>query len=96
MTESARSRTEGADTILHTYVLAFGLAFRDLSAALSKPDELPIDQPFDSISRLHSIDLDFAISQLEDMLKWVNHPVYAVQGQKRVARASERASKARG
>lgn len=88
MVESAKSRND--HTILHTYVLAFGLAFRDVSAAISTDRGTPTNPPLRVISNLCILDHDFLIEQLEGLLKWAKHPVYDV-GQKRVTKATEKA-----
>lgn len=62
ITDSVRLRTEGADTILHTDILVFGLVFHDMSAVLNMFDGIPVNPPFGLISKLSEVELEFAIT----------------------------------
>lgn len=86
----------GAKPILHTYVLAFGLVFRELSAGVDQFHNQAGIPPLGRFSSRSPEDLSFAIAELEDLLKWADHPVYAVQGQQRIKSTEKGQEQAEG
>lgn len=82
MCEAAKSQPPGKE-ILHTYILVFGLIFREIGAAMDTARGHSLDPPLRMISHLGQEEWDFAVVQLEELLTWAQHPVYIVQGQRR-------------
>lgn len=72
--------------IPHPYVLAFGLALRDINAAVTTAAGGACDPPFWVFSNLGQGDLDFVVSELQGLLKHAGHPAYTVEGGRRGTR----------
>lgn len=87
MCEIAKARRAN-EPILHTYVLAFGLALRYISAAVAIVQGKTCDPPFWRVSALNSADFDFVVSELKELLKHAGHPSYVVEVGKRQTRST--------
>lgn len=70
--------------ILHTDVLAFGLALRDISIAICTRDSIEDSTypRFPHFSMLHQEDFDFVAGELAGLLRWSEHPVYTGKDKK--------------
>lgn len=86
MCEAAKAR-HANEPILHTYVLAFGLALRDIAAAVATSQGNACDPPFWRVSTLTSSDLDFVVSELKSLLKHAGHALYVGEVGKRQTRS---------
>ncbi|KZP29244.1 hypothetical protein FIBSPDRAFT_885025 [Athelia psychrophila] len=78
MSQSARDGLPDKG-IRHPYVLAFGLALRDIAAAVDTASGKVTDPAFWMVSDLGAEDFDFVLSELKDLLKQYGHPAYAVK-----------------
>lgn len=78
MSQSVRDLFPGK-AIPHPYVLAFGLALRDIAAAVDTTSGKATDPPFWMVSDLGAADFDFVLFELKDLLKQAGHPAYKVE-----------------
>ncbi|KAF7983527.1 hypothetical protein HWV62_21080 [Athelia sp. TMB] len=84
------AKARSSKELRHTDLVAFGLAFRDISAAVRLHKQEPVEPPLDIVSSLSEDDFKFAVESLEDVLRWSGHPCYlpGVEGGRRAARAA--------
>ncbi|KAF7964419.1 hypothetical protein HWV62_8253, partial [Athelia sp. TMB] len=80
----------GLSKLLNPWLLAFGLLFREISAALDTQAGIPVFPEYPFPSELTQEDMDFATRALNDLLVWSEHPVYVV-GEKRRSKATAKA-----
>lgn len=79
--------------LLHTHVLAFGLAFRNITNAIEARKSLSptYETSFAQFSVLDEDDLEFVHEQLKGLLRWANHPSYP-SSQKRKGKVAGKAA----
>lgn len=79
--KAAKSGKEVA--ILHTFLMAFGLALNDIRAAITKGRDSPSPPAYILDSALTKDDLAYVLTEMESLLSWAGHPSYVVS-EKRV------------
>lgn len=89
----AGAMARDSNTILHTHVLAFGLALKDISVAIQTRRSMgSVEPPFFRFSLLVRADLDFVTAELENLLRWAGHPMYNAGGGKREKKPTAKAA----
>lgn len=77
-----------ARKIIHPHLLAFGLAFREITASIKSRAGEPVHPPLPGPSELNEKDLLFVTNALEALLRWAEDPVYSLPSKRvRVKRA---------